>query len=417
MGAKFKMDWRDMEPDSSSQSNRVYDFSVIRDACNRLAADNKYLVIMLRHKTFSSSQKAAPRWIENAGGAYSWTSGTGNPRHVAKIWLPWVEAAWVDLIQALAAEFDSNPYFEGVQFEETAGSGIDAEPVDQTQYSHCAWYSAVEDINQAAKQAFSRALVWQQANWDRGGAFDMVDLFHQMEIRCCGIGAPDFYKDENKTPATSLFKSWSNRIPISSDSQRTQKLWKGWTPNDAYLEVIDRKIHHFMWHRGEDWVPTSGPWGDKWGWTEIDNMLNNPPGGHSAFYITTRRPDNLKIEYEIVGATAGSNPGSTHRAYDNEIETRWQSASGADNSQNWVDFDLGSTKPLSMIRLYNDSTTFESNVEIFIDGVHKWRGDLTANQWIEVTLEAGLQGRHVKVDRDNPYKLRINEIKIWGYCD
>lgn len=293
-GIKVNFNWRDFEPDQSTLEDRIYDFSELKSAYEEVASAGKHIVVMVSYKSFNTPARnnlAAPLWIYESDGVIEYAKPNGEPIDFARLWIPWVREAFLDMISAMATEFDDLPYFEGIQFQETAGSSVNQY---DNSHSHEKYKEALIDILTETKKVFVKSNVWQHGNHEAGTPGLLTLLYQHIYEIGAGMGGPDTYMDRSDASKDEL-PNWVGKVPLALDHQRPQQLFNGYTPEDVFLRITETwPMNHVMWNSKEDVVPTPGLWGEKWGFTEVDAMLNNPPNGYPPFHINDTLPENLK---------------------------------------------------------------------------------------------------------------------------
>ncbi|MEM8995729.1 MAG: hypothetical protein AAGF23_13165 [Acidobacteriota bacterium] len=188
-GAQVMYPWRLLEPGEGR-----YDFSVVEEDLEYLAARGKKLFIQLQDTTFDPRFKATPDYLHAAaygGGSVLQRSDGGVPEGwAAKRWHPQVRRRFAALLTRLGKAFDGR--IEGINLQETA-LGVEAEP----DFSPPAYVDAIQANMRALKRAFPTSTTLQYANfmpgewlpWEDEGYLRSV-YRHGQEIGV-GLGAPD----------------------------------------------------------------------------------------------------------------------------------------------------------------------------------------------------------------------------------
>ncbi|MEM9157693.1 MAG: hypothetical protein AAGB46_01490 [Verrucomicrobiota bacterium] len=190
-GAQIMYPWRLLEPAKGN-----YDFSIIEEDYQYLAAHEKKLFIQLQDATFTVEFKAAPEYLisdEYDGGVIPQTSEKGKPiGWVAKRWNPQVRERFAKLLQALGERFDGK--IEGINLQETA---IGAEKANDPTLTPQTYVTAVEANMLALSQAFSASTKMIYANFMPGEWLPWEDEGYLKSIYMYGeeigvsLGAPD----------------------------------------------------------------------------------------------------------------------------------------------------------------------------------------------------------------------------------
>jgi hypothetical protein len=203
LGYRAYITWGALEP---SQGN--YDFSLIDTMLNRLKTQYnkpKRLVLVVLPGTFSSAMGGndggtLPKYLQQSSaygaspvsGRYGWwganSKGASTGAYVAALYRPAVMDRFIALVNALAAKYDNEPYFEGFMIQENSWMvGAWSKAPD---YSESANIAQLERMLSASTKAFAHTSVIMQNTWS------------------------------NSVPTTFNFEQWmvANRIaPSSSD--------------------------------------------------------------------------------------------------------------------------------------------------------------------------------------------------------
>src|SRR5690606_35466051 len=110
---------------------------------------------------------------------------------LARIWDPAVTDRLIALYQALAEEFDKDPYFEGVMLiRETATNG----EVFDNSYSQQAYVKQLKRLAKAGGEAFRRSNVIMSVNWpgDQATVDELISYNAEVGV---GQGGPDVLPD------------------------------------------------------------------------------------------------------------------------------------------------------------------------------------------------------------------------------
>lgn len=130
-----------------------------------------------------------PEYVRNAGGTYQGTNGVGWRR-----WNATMMGYYIDMIEAYAAEFESEPYFEGITLlKETAPAFGGSPPPD---YTPAAYVTQVKRLALEAKQAFPTTNVVMQVNYFISQS-TTNDLIAYLSTVAVGVGGPDVLPDTN----------------------------------------------------------------------------------------------------------------------------------------------------------------------------------------------------------------------------
>jgi hypothetical protein len=149
-GMQVRLDWHTLE-----STKGVYTFGEVEELYRSLAECKKHLVLEVWPVEFNttSPEGIVPDYLRkeaiyNGGLA---KTGTG---YIARLWERPVMDRMIALNDALAARFDSEPYFEGIILTETA-TGFDGLPDS---------YSAAAYVAEMKRFVASRPQFWQRTN-------------------------------------------------------------------------------------------------------------------------------------------------------------------------------------------------------------------------------------------------------------
>ncbi len=281
--------WRMLEPEKDK-----YDFSLIEKQLRICARHKKYFFCTVSEKQFSGGLLPVPNYLLNdpeyRGGTAAFKDGRGSQ---ARIWDPAVLARFNKLVAALGGRFDKEPYFEGIEFVETA-LNID---FSGQKFSPADYLGALKERLTAAKRAFPSSVVLQEVNWLPGaGRREMADFFRFCRETGAGAGGPDLIPDAERVqerpriPAYEFFPEYAGKMPLASDVQSPQyqgrfgnKLIGALTPEGIYeMGVTTLKLNYIFWGVC-DWNNTNFKFSK-----DVLPLLRRRKGG-----INTKRPANL----------------------------------------------------------------------------------------------------------------------------
>lgn len=201
-GVNFLHRWIDMET-----SKGVYNFAKIDAQLAAAKAANLRMMIQIMDQSYSGSQPCVPSYMRTDpvyGGGQSMIGA----RCVALRHKAAVQDRMNALYAALAAKYDSDPYFVGVSITEE-----DSYPTTGT---NMAGYTDRALIDQekrgitAAAQSFKRTPLFKWLNWGPGNA----ELFAHAATVGVGVGGPDL---DPKSPTFSYpgnYQKYFKQIPL-----------------------------------------------------------------------------------------------------------------------------------------------------------------------------------------------------------
>jgi hypothetical protein len=196
-GVQMRRTWREFEPQPG-----VYDFSAVDAALAAIAVSRNpqcQLWVMAEFKSFNASpiRQPAPGYLaqysalNNQGLAYSMF-----------MWEPVIGDAYVRLMRAMAARYDTNPRFEGFLIQETALGFYDQYSQDVAAggtYTATRWRDALARYVTECGKAFQQSRCMIFANFVRGDATALQALSQVIasvpDNRVC-LAGPDLLPDE-----------------------------------------------------------------------------------------------------------------------------------------------------------------------------------------------------------------------------
>jgi len=255
--------WRTLDTGTTGPK---YDFTVPDAYLAAAKAKGKRIWIRVHDTKISKNwsvangQKFVPEWLINKYGSQNVhlnyaPVGTGL---FAKRYNPVVTAAYIDLLQALAARYDGDPYFEGLtMFEETA-FGVDTSGSSVTvstpgaDYSNDAMFTQLYRLMAAMRdpvKGFKTSNVQLAGNYLFKGADSAAawtDVYTKVEQYKMMIGGPDSWIPAWTWPRTPLTEAaqMANAksvaafaaAPLNPDYRRSlyaDEVYRGWKPGST----------------------------------------------------------------------------------------------------------------------------------------------------------------------------------------
>ncbi len=215
-GAQIMYSWAQLEP-----SKGHYDFSIIQEDYDYLAAHGKRLFLQLQDATFDPKYKAVPGYLLTAeydGGAILQRTDSGDPEGwVAKRWSPAVQARFAQLLTALGAAFDGK--IEGINLQESAiGVSQEFDP----SFTPVRYVESLKTNMLALKKAFPHSTTMQYANFMPGEWLPWEDkgylraVYQYGEQIGVGLGAPDLMiqRKAQLNHALAMMHEYSYHVPL-----------------------------------------------------------------------------------------------------------------------------------------------------------------------------------------------------------
>lgn len=187
-GIVQRYNWSTLEP-----SRGKYDFSAIHSDLAKLRPYGKRLVVLLMDRSWAGTSTAAlPGYLATEPNSNNGiVLKPNNAGVIARIWNAAVMDRMIALSAALAAEFDDEPLFEGLRFEEiTPGMSPGATGVP-TDYTVAALISQWTRLATASRQHWSRTNVFFNTNTLGGITGPLKIIEHGYQIGGIGAGGPD----------------------------------------------------------------------------------------------------------------------------------------------------------------------------------------------------------------------------------
>lgn len=197
-GVEMRYRWRDLETKEAGVV--TYHFEQIASDLEALAAVDRRLIILLTDRTYDGT-RATPVWFDAGANLNKYVIEVQghDPTHVgyvSKRWDPLVVDAFNKLFAALAARFDTHPYFEGIAMQESA-LGNFVHPELFPDYSADAYAQALINIVGSAQVAFKHSTFFWYANFIRGGNSKLYTVADAIAPYNVGIGGPDVTPEED----------------------------------------------------------------------------------------------------------------------------------------------------------------------------------------------------------------------------
>ena len=207
-GVKMGYWWRDLEPEKD-----VYDFSEIEKHLALVKKYDKQLFMYFGERIFNSNDKPLPNYLYDPqyhGGVEPWAAKQGS---VARLWDPAVMERMNKLIKELG-RFDSDPYFEGIIFPESA---LDINKDTASGYSHEALVEGMISRIDASVESFPNSVVIQYMNW---GPPELEAVIEHLYTVGAGMGGPDLVPDvgrfpeQQRMPAYDFYPIYTEKMPL-----------------------------------------------------------------------------------------------------------------------------------------------------------------------------------------------------------
>ncbi|OPZ16221.1 MAG: hypothetical protein BWZ10_01509 [candidate division BRC1 bacterium ADurb.BinA364] len=256
-GAQIRYYWRDLEPEKDK-----YDFSRIEADLARLQTMGKRLVMQLMDRRFHSPERPLPDYLYDdpvyGGGAEPYVGKTGS---VARLWDSEVLQRKKALIAALGRRFDSEPFFEGFCFEETA---IAIDKQNAAGFTHQGYLDALKQLVSAACAAFPNSTVIEYANWLAAPEGALDELARHCHACGAGWGGPDVVPDnapgrpagKSRIKGYAIAEQYAGKMPLGYAVQTPTFGGKEgtYTLDEIYDMGVNRLRLNYMF-----WIRVEGP--------------------------------------------------------------------------------------------------------------------------------------------------------------
>ncbi len=210
--------WRQLEPREG-----VYDFRLVEAELAICARYRKHFFCTVSDRRYNAGTPPVPDYIllnpAFHGGIEPFASCAGS---VVRLWDPAVMDRFNRLVTALGARFDREPYFEGVEFVETA---LPVNPAAARGLTNEAYIAGLKARLVNARAAFPASVVLQETNWLAPDDRALADFARFCVRAGVGMGGPDLIPDSERAaarpriPAYGLFQRCAGRMPLGCDVQ------------------------------------------------------------------------------------------------------------------------------------------------------------------------------------------------------
>lgn len=261
-GIRKRYFWNDLEPTPGN-----YDFSAIESDL-RIASDHGVqLVAMLVDKTFSASSIPTPPYLA----AYTLPLEGGG--YVVQRWSPYVMSRLTALTLALGKEFDQNPNFEGIAFQETS-LGLTGQAATDSGYTADVYRDAIIRILKNTRATMPTSEIFWNMNFIEGGNIYLPDIATAIVPFKIAMGGPDVLPDNLalQKQAYPLYAQFKDRMTLFggvenicySAAHMTPAATKYWTMDELFQFAQSQLyVNYLFWgHKTVRWPSDSYLWTD-----------------------------------------------------------------------------------------------------------------------------------------------------------
>ena len=208
-GFNIRYMWATLEPEEGR-----YDFSVIRRDLAVAAKHGRQLVAFLIDKSFGEK---APNPIPVHMRGHALTNLTGGLS--AKKWDQRVVEREIALSRALAKEFDSDPNFEGIAWQESAPS-VPSDQLTANGYTPELFRDSLIQLLKGSSEAFPRSWVFWYQNFLPGKNEYLAEIAQAVLPYRVVLGGPDILPYRTALlPNYKLYDVFQGKMKLSSSAQ------------------------------------------------------------------------------------------------------------------------------------------------------------------------------------------------------
>lgn len=218
--------WRDLEPEKDA-----YNFSLIEDHLKIAKKYDKQLFISFNDRSWHAEDKAVPDYLLNEaqykGGVEPMTKSHAGSS-IARLWDPSVMERSNKLIEEIGKKFDSNPNFEGINFDE---SSLDINTKTAVGYSGRAYANALISRADSTAKAFPNSTVIMYMNY---GPPELISVINHLPEIGVGMGGPDLVPDQGRfdykprVPAYEYYPKLAGKVPLGTAVQSENLVKPEW---------------------------------------------------------------------------------------------------------------------------------------------------------------------------------------------
>ena len=184
-GGVIYVKWKELEVNQGDYTNGINYLRAEVNYLKNLAVPKRLWVRLIPqdygNANCSLGDEFYPDYIINSGGCH-----TGTHHSVARLWDATIASHWINLIEALGAAFDDEPFFEGITLIRETAFG--PPPSD---FTSDAYITQLNRIALAGKQAFPKTNVVMNVNYIVGGQSVVNSLIADNRSIGVGQGGPD----------------------------------------------------------------------------------------------------------------------------------------------------------------------------------------------------------------------------------
>lgn len=187
-GVTQRYNWSTLEP-----ARGEYDFSAIRADLDKLRPYGKRLIPLLMERTWSGADTSClPGYLSTEPGSNNGiVFRPNNEGVIARLWNPVVMDRMIALSAAMAEEFDDEPLFEALRFEEITPSLSPGGAGVPSDFTVSAMIAQWKRLATASRQHWKRTNVFFNTNTLGGVSGPLQIIEHAYQVGGIGVGGPD----------------------------------------------------------------------------------------------------------------------------------------------------------------------------------------------------------------------------------
>lgn len=245
-GVQLRYRWADLEPEQDR-----YDFSAIERDLAAVTRAGIQLVAFIEDKSFTEAQPT-PAYLQS-----KYTLRNRQRGYTAMRWEPYVNDRLKQLVARLGAQFDCNPHFEGIAFQETAPS-LDDDQLVGKGYTPEKYRDALTGLLRSASVSLPRSRVFWYMNFLPGNQGYLGEIATSVIGTGVVMGGPDILPDNPSLARRvyPIYDKFQGRLKLFSSMQHNSfRHRRGggaggeyWTMEDLFVYARDKlHVNYIFW--------------------------------------------------------------------------------------------------------------------------------------------------------------------------
>jgi hypothetical protein len=265
-GVQMRYRWAELEPQEGQ-----YNFTLVVRDLEAATHAGLQLVAMIEDKSFNG-ETPTPDYLQS-----KYTVRNGNQGYTAIRWDSYVNDRLKQLVAKLGAQFDCDPHFEGVAFQETS-LGLDDDALGAAAYTPEKYRDALISLLRSASSSLPTSRVFWYMNFLPRNQHYIDDIATAVVGTGVVMGGPDVLPDNqalNKR-VYPLYEEFRGRLKLFCSMQHNSYRHrhgggegKGgggnyWSMDDLYLFARDKlHVNYLFWdYHPQRIPPDSHNWDD-----------------------------------------------------------------------------------------------------------------------------------------------------------